>query len=108
MSRNAARLLKFPRRPERGRASNVTSARDWCRARPRTLPARWCLWSWASGCVRRRLSDLVRSLYALIVALGIQIGTNYANDYADGIRGTDAERVGPSRLVAAGIAAPRR
>jgi 1,4-dihydroxy-2-naphthoate octaprenyltransferase len=48
-----------------------------------------------------------RSLYALIVALGIQIGTNYANDYADGVRGTDAERLGPVRLVAAGIASPR-
>jgi 1,4-dihydroxy-2-naphthoate octaprenyltransferase len=48
-----------------------------------------------------------RSLYALLVALGIQIGTNYANDYADGIRGTDAKRVGPTRLVAGGIAAPR-
>ena len=47
-----------------------------------------------------------RSGYALIVALGIQIGTNYANDYSDGIRGTDEGRVGPVRLVAGKLAPP--
>jgi len=47
-----------------------------------------------------------RSLYALIVALAIQVGTNYANDYSDGVRGTDAHRVGPVRLVASGLATP--
>jgi 1,4-dihydroxy-2-naphthoate octaprenyltransferase len=41
-----------------------------------------------------------------VVALAIQVGTNYANDYSDGIRGTDAERVGPLRLVASGLASP--
>jgi len=44
---------------------------------------------------------------ALVVALAIQIGTNYANDYADGVRGTDEVRVGPLRLVASGLASPR-
>jgi 1,4-dihydroxy-2-naphthoate octaprenyltransferase len=44
------------------------------------------------------------AVLALIVALGIQIGTNYVNDYADGVRGTDEERVGPLRLVAGGLA----
>jgi 1,4-dihydroxy-2-naphthoate octaprenyltransferase len=43
---------------------------------------------------------------ALIVALAIQIGTNYANDYSDGIRGTDDARVGPVRLTATGLASP--
>jgi len=43
---------------------------------------------------------------ALVVALAVQIGTNYANDYADGIRGTDDARVGPIRLVASGLASP--
>lgn len=43
-------------------------------------------------------------LLALIVALGIQIGTNYVNDYADGVRGTDEHRVGPVRLVAGRLA----
>jgi 1,4-dihydroxy-2-naphthoate octaprenyltransferase len=43
---------------------------------------------------------------ALAVALALQIGTNYANDYSDGVRGTDDVRVGPVRLVASGLAAP--
>jgi 1,4-dihydroxy-2-naphthoate octaprenyltransferase len=43
---------------------------------------------------------------ALVVSLGLQIGTNYANDYSDGVRGTDTTRVGPVRLVASGLAAP--
>jgi 1,4-dihydroxy-2-naphthoate octaprenyltransferase len=46
------------------------------------------------------------ALGALIVALAIQIGTNYANDYSDGIRGTDDARVGPLRLTATGLASP--
>jgi len=41
---------------------------------------------------------------ALIVGLGLQIGVNYANDYSDGIRGTDSERLGPMRLVGSGAA----
>jgi 1,4-dihydroxy-2-naphthoate octaprenyltransferase len=47
-----------------------------------------------------------RATYALFVALAVQIGTNYANDYSDGVRGTDDVRVGPVRLVAAGLAPP--
>jgi 1,4-dihydroxy-2-naphthoate octaprenyltransferase len=47
-----------------------------------------------------------RAVAALVVALGIQVGTNYANDYSDGVRGTDAARVGPTRLVASGLARP--
>ncbi len=47
-----------------------------------------------------------RALLALVVALALQVGVNYANDYSDGIRGTDAARVGPTRLVAAGLASP--
>ncbi|MCU4183646.1 1,4-dihydroxy-2-naphthoate polyprenyltransferase [Acidiferrimicrobium sp. IK] len=45
-----------------------------------------------------------RAAAALIVALAIQVATNYANDYSDGIRGTDDTRVGPVRLVASGMA----
>ena len=41
---------------------------------------------------------------ALVVALAIQVATNYVNDYADGVRGTDDRRVGPVRLVASGLA----
>ncbi|MGX7824180.1 1,4-dihydroxy-2-naphthoate polyprenyltransferase [Actinokineospora sp. 24-640] len=47
-----------------------------------------------------------RALLALIVALALQVGVNYANDYSDGVRGTDADRVGPLRLVGSGTVAP--
>jgi 1,4-dihydroxy-2-naphthoate polyprenyltransferase len=47
-----------------------------------------------------------RAACALVVALAVQIGTNYANDYSDGIRGTDEQRVGPLRLVGSGLVAP--
>jgi len=50
----------------------------------------------------------VNALLALVVALGIQIGTNYVNDYADGVRGTDEQRVGPVRLVAGRLASVRQ
>jgi 1,4-dihydroxy-2-naphthoate octaprenyltransferase len=49
-----------------------------------------------------------RAVLALVVALFLQIGVNYANDYSDGIRGSDTHRVGPTRLVAAGLAPARQ
>jgi 1,4-dihydroxy-2-naphthoate octaprenyltransferase len=55
----------------------------------------------------RQLSWL-NAVLALVVALGIQVGTNYVNDYADGVRGTDEQRVGPVRLVAGGLATVRQ
>ncbi|MFF5206279.1 1,4-dihydroxy-2-naphthoate polyprenyltransferase [Streptosporangium sp. NPDC000396] len=48
-----------------------------------------------------------RALLALFVALALQVGVNYANDYSDGVRGTDDRRVGPMRLVGSKAAAPR-
>jgi 1,4-dihydroxy-2-naphthoate polyprenyltransferase len=50
----------------------------------------------------------VNAILALIVALALQIGTNYVNDYADGVRGTDEVRVGPVRLVAGNLATVRQ
>ena len=50
--------------------------------------------------------DPLLALLALAVALLLQIGVNYANDYSDGIRGTDANRVGPKRITAGGLARP--
>lgn len=47
-----------------------------------------------------------KALLALLVSLALQVGVNYANDYSDGIRGTDDERVGPLRLVGSGLASP--
>ena len=91
----------------------------WLGVRPRTLPAalvpvlvgtaaahprHTAPWVMAHG---PRVDPWWCALGALVVALAIQIGTNYANDYADGIRGTDDTRVGPTRLVASGLAAPR-
>jgi 1,4-dihydroxy-2-naphthoate octaprenyltransferase len=49
----------------------------------------------------------VNAFLALVVALGLQIGTNYVNDYADGVRGTDEVRAGPVRLVAGKLASVR-
>ena len=48
-----------------------------------------------------------RAVLALIVALALQIAVNYANDYSDGVRGTDKNRIGPARLVGSGRARPR-
>jgi len=47
-----------------------------------------------------------RAVLALVVALGLQVGVNYANDYSDGVRGTDRDRAGPLRLTASGLASP--
>ena len=51
--------------------------------------------------------NLLRASLALLVALALQVGVNYANDYSDGIRGTDDKRVGPRRLVASGLVEAR-
>jgi 1,4-dihydroxy-2-naphthoate octaprenyltransferase len=76
-------------------------------ARPRTLPAALVPVLVGTG-VASATGGVIwwRAVAALTVALTLQIGTNYANDYSDGIRGTDDRRVGPVRLVAAGLAAP--
>lgn len=49
----------------------------------------------------------LQALLALVVSLALQVGVNYANDYSDGIRGTDDVRVGPVRLTASGLATPK-
>jgi 1,4-dihydroxy-2-naphthoate polyprenyltransferase len=76
-------------------------------ARPRTLPA--SIVPVVVGAAAARPVPTRWGLLALcgVVALTLQIGTNYANDYADGVRGTDERRVGPLRLVASGLATPR-
>ena len=51
-------------------------------------------------------ATFLHALLALIVALSLQVGVNYANDYSDGIKGTDDDRVGPMRLVGSGAATP--
>lgn len=49
-----------------------------------------------------------RAMLAMVVALALQVGVNFANDFSDGVRGLDAARVGPQRLTASGLVAPRR
>jgi len=76
-------------------------------ARPRTLPA--AVAPVAAGTGAAAAVDGFRlgyALLALLVAVSLQIAVNYANDYSDGVRGTDADRVGPLRLVGSGVAAP--
>ncbi len=93
---------------------DVTRVRDWVAgARPRTLPASLAPviagtaaaarpgFGWGQGVIWWRFA------MCLVVALALQIGVNYANDYSDGVRGTDDDRrVGPRRLVGSGLAAP--
>jgi 1,4-dihydroxy-2-naphthoate octaprenyltransferase len=76
-------------------------------ARPRTLPAS-TVPVVVGTAVAGAAGSVVwwRAAVALVVALALQVGTNYANDYSDGVRGTDKARVGPVRLVASGLASP--
>ncbi len=74
-------------------------------ARPRTLPAAVVPVALGVGCAAGHGPiSWWRAALALVVSLALQVGVNYANDYADGVRGTDAVRVGPVRLVASGLA----
>ncbi|MGY1855240.1 1,4-dihydroxy-2-naphthoate polyprenyltransferase [Modestobacter sp. SYSU DS0290] len=78
-------------------------------ARPRTLPAALAPVFVGSG-VAAALDGfrLAPALLALLVALALQVAVNYANDHSDGKRGTDADRVGPMRLVGSGAASARQ
>jgi 1,4-dihydroxy-2-naphthoate octaprenyltransferase len=75
-------------------------------ARPRTLPAAIAPVLVATALAGSN-SKVIPALLALIVSLALQIGVNYANDYSDGIRGTDDDRIGPLRITASGLASPR-
>ena len=86
----------------------MATAAQWIEgARPRTLPA--AVSPVLAGTGAAALLDSVRpgrAVLALVVALALQVGVNFANDYSDGVRGTDDVRVGPLRLVGSGAAAP--
>ena len=74
-------------------------------ARPRTLPAAVVpVALGAAAAVGEPHPVWWRAVLALVVSLALQVGVNYANDYSDGVRGTDDVRVGPARLVAGGLA----
>ena len=84
----------------------MTTREQWIAgARPKTLPAAIAPVLVGTAFAGYNAS-ILHTLLALIVALALQVGVNYANDYSDGIKGTDAERVGPMRLVGSGAATP--
>ena len=87
----------------------MTTARLWYQgARPKTLGAAISpvLVGTAAGSLDGPI-DWPRAGAAAVVAFALQVGVNFANDYSDGVRGTDAERRGPVRLTATGLATPR-
>lgn len=75
-------------------------------ARPRTLPAAIAPVLVGTSLVGSAWIP-TRATLALVVALALQVGVNYANDYSDGVKGTDRSRVGPVRLVGQGLVKPR-
>lgn len=86
----------------------MTALQAWVQgARPRTLPA--AVAPVVAGTGAAALAGGVvwwKAAAALGVSLALQVGVNYANDYSDGVRGTDDDRVGPVRLVGSGLATP--
>ncbi|HEY4315159.1 MAG TPA: 1,4-dihydroxy-2-naphthoate polyprenyltransferase [Actinomycetes bacterium] len=85
----------------------ATAAQWLAGARPRTLPAAIAPVLAGTGAAAAADGfDLGPALLALLVGVAMQVGVNYANDYSDGVRGTDRDRVGPLRLVGSGVAAP--
>ncbi len=89
----------------------MASVAEWIEgARPRTLPAAISPVAAGLGVTGYTGTDLsamqvtVAAGLALLVALALQVGVNYFNDYSDGVRGTDSVRVGPVRLVGQGLA----
>ncbi len=84
----------------------MTSLDTWVKGgRPRTLAAAIAPVIVGSALAGTHAMYL-RAALALIVSLALQIGVNYSNDYSDGIRGTDSDRIGPVRIVASGLATP--
>ena len=76
-------------------------------ARPRTLPAAIAPVAIGTGLAMRADAFApVLALLCLVVAVALQVGVNFANDYSDGVKGTDDRRVGPVRLVGQGLASP--
>ena len=93
-------------------ARGPATAADWVAgARLRTLPLAIAPVALGTGAGIVAIPDgpwhPARALLALVVALALQIAVNYANDYSDGVRGTDDHRVGPARLTGSGAAKPK-
>ncbi|MGA1362363.1 MAG: 1,4-dihydroxy-2-naphthoate polyprenyltransferase [Ilumatobacteraceae bacterium] len=90
--------------------ASLSRARLWVAgARPRTLPAALVPVAVGASCAAGEPGVAWwRVGLAAVVSLTLQVGVNYANDYSDGVRGTDADRVGPLRLVGSGLVEPAR
>ncbi|XAZ30833.1 1,4-dihydroxy-2-naphthoate polyprenyltransferase [Paenarthrobacter ureafaciens] len=88
----------------------MATAAQWIQgARLRTLPAAIApVLIGSAAAFELQAFKLPNAILAALVALLLQVGVNYANDYSDGIRGTDEERVGPLRLVGSGVAKPEQ
>ncbi|WP_277681443.1 1,4-dihydroxy-2-naphthoate polyprenyltransferase [Saccharomonospora azurea] len=87
----------------------MATVAEWIEgARPRTLPnAVAPVLAGVGAAAQLDALSWWRSLLALLVALALIVGVNFANDYSDGVKGTDAARVGPLRLVGSGAASAR-
>lgn len=89
--------------------NSVATPSQWIQgARPRTLPNAIAPVVAGVGAALHA-GDVTwwKSVLALAVAVAFIIGVNFANDYSDGVRGTDDDRVGPMRLVGSGVASPK-
>jgi len=88
----------------------MATATEWfAGGRPRTLPAAVAPVIVGTGAAAfAGGAHLGRAALAAGVALALQVGVNFANDYSDGVRGTDLDRLGPTRLTASGAARPRQ
>ena len=86
----------------------MATAAEWVEgARVRTLPAAVApILVGTAVALHEGGADALRAILAAVVALALQLAVNFANDYSDGIRGTDDDRVGPMRLVGSGAATP--
>ncbi|WP_370544412.1 1,4-dihydroxy-2-naphthoate polyprenyltransferase [Frondihabitans sp. VKM Ac-2883] len=113
-SKSKSKSTRKPAGRPGGRPGRVpvrkATASDWIAgARPRTLTLAIAPVALGSAAANQSNAfDWPLAVLCLVVALFLQIGVNYANDYSDGIRGTDKYRVGPARLTGGGVANPRR
>ena len=109
--RRAASAFKAKKRRPTSRSSRAARERVWVAgARPRTLPAAVVPVLVGTACAAGEVDVIVwwRAAAAMVVALAIQVGTNYANDYTDGMRGTDTTSVASARCGSSGNAWRRR
>lgn len=108
-SGNPATRAAAEARAAEGAPTEITW-RDWVGgARLRTLPLALAPIAAGAGIAHMlQAFSLPLTLLALAVAVFLQVGVNYANDYSDGIRGTDEFRVGPARLTGSGLVDPKR